>query len=660
MADDFGSSTTTSGSLTVGSVAIGNIETSGDADWFRVSLTAGRTYRFDLEGADTGVGTLSDPLLLLIDNNNSTIHAIDGNDGIGLNASLTFTPAVSGFYYVDATSANYLGGTYRLSAVDTGLQRLPAIHPAIPSSVPRPLTGDELVDAFTHGYNWQLDNSRTINWATSDGLDGETWQNLSRSEFTFGRILGNISTYANINFNYVGHYTNQPEAYYAGSDITISLDGTFISNLFGGDAVWGLGIFSNSRYNFDLFPGGVRQAGYQGAPGDILINLNSQANSLPTYDPGSAGYAFLIHELGHVLGLKHPFDDGGTGRPTLASLSVGGLDKDRYSVMSYSDDYNYNLRSWDPATPMALDVLALQYLYGPNLTTNAGMSYYSFEQNSQYQTIWDAGGGGEIYLSRAPVGWDITLPIYQPSLVLATKVGLAIPANETSLISPHTLYWLMGDIENITGSAFADRLTGNNLPNLFRGGGGNDIITGRGGFDEAFYSGAGNGYRITNSLDNRIITDLTPGRDGSDTVSDVERLVFGDGVLAFDNLRTDNAGRGYLLYRAAFDRTPDAAGLGYWVRALDGGADYAGVVAASFIASPEFTGKYGVNTGNAAFLNLVYQNVLDRAPDQAGNDYWLGHLNSGYSRANMLASFAVSDENYHSVSPLITDGIWFV
>ncbi|MSP42469.1 MAG: DUF4214 domain-containing protein [Alphaproteobacteria bacterium] len=83
-------------------------------------------------------------------------------------------------------------------------------------------------------------------------------------------------------------------------------------------------------------------------------------------------------------------------------------------------------------------------------------------------------------------------------------------------------------------------------------------------------------------------------------------------------------------------------------------------MAASFVNSPEFISTYGTNLSNAAFLNLIYQNVLDRTSDQGGANYWLGQLNSGYSRSNLLASFAISEENYNSVHSLITDGIWFV
>jgi Ca2+-binding RTX toxin-like protein len=222
-----------------------------------------------------------------------------------------------------------------------------------------------------------------------------------------------------------------------------------------------------------------------------------------------------------------------------------------------------------------------------------------------------------------------------------------------------------GQIEIISGTGNIDTLTGNAFSNALRGSGGNDVLNGGGGIDIAIFEGARSSYLISSNISGRAIADTITGRDGTDTLTGVERLLFADGVLAFDNLPTDNAGRGYLIYRAAFDRAPDAPGLGYWIRELDRGKDFGAVVAASFITSPEFTTKYGTGLGNAAFINLVYQNVLDRAPDAAGMNYWLTEaggvgLNGGYARSNLLASFAISQENLTGVAPLINDGIWFV
>lgn len=204
------------------------------------------------------------------------------------------------------------------------------------------------------------------------------------------------------------------------------------------------------------------------------------------------------------------------------------------------------------------------------------------------------------------------------------------------------------------GGSFA---SGGDSADTIAVGKGNDNISGGAGTDTVVFSSSRAAYSISKQANGM---NKVTGPDGADMLSHVERLRFSDGILAFDNLRTDTAGEGYLIYRAAFDRVPDAAGLGYWIRELERGQDYGAVVAASFIASPEFITKYGSNTSNTDFLNLIYQNVLDRAPDQAGSDYWLGQLNGGYARSNMLASFAISDENYNSVVPLISDGIFFV
>jgi len=223
-------------------------------------------------------------------------------------------------------------------------------------------------------------------------------------------------------------------------------------------------------------------------------------------------------------------------------------------------------------------------------------------------------------------------------------------------------------IENVNGSVYSDTLRGDSGRNMLQGLNGDDVITGGDGIDTSIYQGGRGDYvislppgvQVAGVPPMRSVRDSALDRDGNDIVSGIERLLFSDGILAFDNLPTDIAGKGYLLYRAAFDRAPDAAGLGFWIRELEKGQDYGSVVAASFIASSEFISLNGSNTSNAQFVNLLYQNVLDRTPDAVGNDFWLSHLDNGYARSNMLASFAISDENYNAVAPLISDGIWFV
>ncbi len=48
---------------------------------------------------------------------------------------------------------------------------------------------------------------------------------------------------------------------------------------------------------------------------------------------------------------------------------------------------------------------------------------------------------------------------------------------------------------------------------------------------------------------------------------------------------------------------------------------------------------------NSGFVDVLYQNVLDRAGDAAGVTYWTDAIAQGMSRADVLVAFSVSDEN---------------
>ena len=116
-ADDFANDIGTTGSVAVNGSVTGAIEEGYDRDWFSVNLEAGREYRFDLEGAPTDMGTLSDTLLYgLRDSAGNLIGGTsDDDDGVGLNSQLDFTPTTSGTYFVDVGGFSSNGGTYTLT-----------------------------------------------------------------------------------------------------------------------------------------------------------------------------------------------------------------------------------------------------------------------------------------------------------------------------------------------------------------------------------------------------------------------------------------------------------------------------------------------------------------------------------------------------------------
>ena len=98
-------STGTSSTMSGGTSVRGYINTNGDQDWYRVTLTAGHHYTFALSGF--GSGALSDAYLRLL-NSSGTQIAFDDDSGPLPNSKLTFTASTSGTYYI---SAEGYGGT---------------------------------------------------------------------------------------------------------------------------------------------------------------------------------------------------------------------------------------------------------------------------------------------------------------------------------------------------------------------------------------------------------------------------------------------------------------------------------------------------------------------------------------------------------------------
>ncbi|HYC03176.1 MAG TPA: M10 family metallopeptidase C-terminal domain-containing protein, partial [Azospirillaceae bacterium] len=117
--DDYAAGTATTGTVAPGGQATGRLEAAGDADWFRLSLEAGREYRIELVGAAGGGGTLRDPFLYLHDPAGALLASNDDADGGFFDSALVFRPTASGDYFVSARAfQDGYGGTYtvRVSA----------------------------------------------------------------------------------------------------------------------------------------------------------------------------------------------------------------------------------------------------------------------------------------------------------------------------------------------------------------------------------------------------------------------------------------------------------------------------------------------------------------------------------------------------------------
>ncbi len=205
----------------------------------------------------------------------------------------------------------------------------------------------------------------------------------------------------------------------------------------------------------------------------------------------------------------------------------------------------------------------------------------------------------------------------------------------------------------LVGGAGDNLLTGGAGWDLFTGGGGNDRLEGGAGIDTATYAGARSQYAVAVAGGIITIADSVVGRDGRDTLHEVERVKFSDGSLAFDVAGA--AGEAYRLYQTAFNRAPDAAGFGYWMHVLDGGTSLSSV-AGTFVTSPEFQSRFG-DLQNAQFVAQLYRYALHREPDAGGLAFHTASLDAGASRADVVVTFSESPENQAALIGVIQNGM---
>lgn len=516
-----------------------------------------------------------------------------------------------------------------------------------PSVYLKPLSGINLIDALTNGTYWVLDSNRTLTWAVSD-FGPYQWQNLASNQANFANAYASFSAFINVNFTYVGYYS-KPNS--APANLVISVDGS--NTFFNNSNAWAEGFFPNNVLVQQMLPTSV-VGYYPNAPGDIWINLNSELNHQPSYAVGTIGFTAFIHEIGHTLGLKHPHDDGGTGHPIFANVGASLLDVDWFTIMSYNDSYPLSAIQWHPATPMIGDVIALQSIYGPNLSVHTGNDTYSIGNNNMFQTIFDPLGTNTLDLRQSHHSWNLNLAVSAPNAIHPFQIGLATP-NDENLSVPSSLYWLYGNFQVVHCSNQNDYITCSPIGETVFLGAGADTIVGNSGLNKVIDSGIRSQYTIVKIGSSYFLNDNT-GTHGTDTLTNIQRFQFSDISIAFDI--NGNAGTAAKILGAVFGaasvQNKEYVGIG--LSYLDNGMSYANLMQLALNAA-------GATT-NTAVVNLLFSNLFGTVPTSSQAAPFVAMLDSGaYSAGTfgvVAADYNANNTNHIDLVGLQQTGIQYV
>jgi Peptidase M10 serralysin C terminal len=286
------------------------------------------------------------------------------------------------------------------------------------------------------------------------------------------------------------------------------------------------GIFEGTPYaGYHYLP----HTGVGGSPNGeydsvYLNNLYTKAGLAP----GGYGWWLFFHEIGHGLGLIHPHGKNDLqGEPTfpgvVAERDLGefGYNQMVYSMFSYNRGQYMSPTANDyglPATPMALDIAAIQFLYGPNTTYQPGSDTYLLpDENAPgtvWQCIWDTGGNDKIGYSGTK---NVTIDLRPATLVFGDPIAGGAISKADGIFGGYTIAKGVV-IEEAVGGSGNDTLIGNLADN---------VLNGRAGDDTAVFSGNRASYALQNLGDRFLVF----GADGADTLFSVEHAKFADATL---------------------------------------------------------------------------------------------------------------------------------
>ena len=409
--DDYPWSTTTTGVVTVGGgTSSGVIEVAGDADLFKVTLTAGLSYEFNLL---RNTGGLSDPYLILYAPDVTELVFDDDSAGSG-NARINYTASVSGTYYLGAMDYASGTGAYSLSAKVSD-----TVAPTLLGSTPADNAASVAVAA-----SLVLSFSETVLAGIGDIL-------IYNSNGTVARRISVADT-SQVTFSGSSVTINPATDLASGSSYYVNLASGVIRDAAGNAFA---GISSSTTLNFstiapsvaDDFPMSVNTTGM------VVVDGSSARGVIETVDDGDlfkinlvAGESYLFRASSGATELPDPY------------LLLYGTDT---QLISFDDDSGGNLNAEITYTALTAGIYYLAVF-----DAGAGLGSYSVSAaRSTDDYPWSTSTSGVVTVGGAPASGIINTAgdadLFKVSLVAGTSYTFDLARSTAGLADPYLILY---------------------------------------------------------------------------------------------------------------------------------------------------------------------------------------------------------------------------
>jgi hypothetical protein len=402
------------------------------------------------------------------------------------------------------------------------------------------MTGLSATGALTaaNGWTWNGDNPPTYGtsesahkWGggaagTSGGTvyyyfdPGSNWSAAEQSAITADLALW--SAEANITFTATANLASANVVFYRYGSTTAASQGVTLDK---GQT------YATATYTVGTAGSTVVPA-TQSAIVSIDTNVPGWQNITSFSYAGGCGIGTVVHELGHVLGLMHSGPYNGDVNP--ATQQYNATDTQLWSIMSYISpttisakyysSYPVTGTNWtldggtsEPTTPMPLDILAAQQLYGAPTTTPLNNVTFGFSCTIQ--------GACEPFFDFT-INTDPVITLY--------ATGLNNTLNLSGWSTPATVNLNAGTFSSADGMTNNIGIAFNTQIDTFVSGAGNtsitvnpyaDTINGSTGTDTVVFSGTLASYTLVRTS----ATQVTVASGGVvDTLNGIQTLQFSD------------------------------------------------------------------------------------------------------------------------------------